>query len=144
MLKKIIFLTITAMILVLMFFNISCSDGEDGPNKLFSRFQSEDRMDAAVETVESFFQAFIEDDYRKAYGHISNDDRSVYSFDDFEKECKDVTEIIGFKVNWVEVKNNIAIVGIDITDLYDGSEKLYKDVEVSLIDEEGIWKINFW
>jgi predicted transcriptional regulator len=144
MIKKNIFLAIAVILMLLMFFNMACSDGMDVSNKLFSRFKSEDRMDAAVATVESFFQAFIEKDYKKAYAQISNDDKAVYSIEDFEKELKDVTEIIGFKVNWVEVKNNIAIVGIDITDFYDGSEKLYKDIEVSLIDEEGIWKINFW
>jgi predicted transcriptional regulator len=144
MIKKNIFLAISVILMLLMFFNMACSDGMDVSNKLFSRFKSEDRMDAAVATVESFFQAFIEKDYKKAYAQISNDDKAVYSIEDFEKELKDVTEIIGFKVNWVEVKNNIAIVGIDITDFYDGSEKLYKDIEVSLIDEEGIWKINFW
>jgi len=45
----------------------------------------------------------------------------------------------------VEIKNNIANVGIDLTDLYDGEEKVYKDLIVSLLKgEDGSWGINFW
>jgi limonene-1,2-epoxide hydrolase len=32
-------------------------------------------MDAAVETVESFFQALMDKDYQKAYTFISDDDK---------------------------------------------------------------------
>jgi len=56
-----------------------------------------------------------------------------------------VTKIISYKINWVEVKNNIALVGVDLIDFYDGEEKMYKDLQVSLLqDSEGKWKINFW
>lgn len=144
MFKKRIILALISFLAILMFFNGSCSNGFSLDNKLFPRFRSEERMDAAVETTESFFQALRDKDHEKAYDLISDKDKAAHSFDDFEKELRDVTEIMAFKVNWVEVRNNIALVGIDITDYYDGSEKLYKDLEISLIDEEDTWKINFW
>ena len=60
-------------------------------------------------------------------------------------EFSGITDIVAVEINWVEVKNNIALVGIDIVDSYDGGEKMYKDIEVSLIKEEDeSWKIVFW
>ena len=55
---------------------------------------------------------------------------------DFQEELRDVTDIISIETNWVEVKNNIAEVGIDIIDSYDGDEKIYKDLVISLIRKE--------
>jgi hypothetical protein len=35
--------------------------------------------------------------------------------------------------------------GVDLLDSYDGEEKMYKDIELSLIKEEdGNWKVVFW
>jgi hypothetical protein len=37
------------------------------------------------------------------------------------------------------------LVEIDLIDYYDGEEKIYKDILVSLIkDENESWKIKFW
>ena len=85
----------------------------------------------------------IKKDYEGAYQYIYNDINKT--FDDFKNEMKNVTDIISFEVKSVEVKNNIAIVDMDFIDSYDGEEKTYKDMQVSLIkDEDENWKINFW
>ncbi len=57
---------------------------------------------------------------------------------------KNVTKITKIEINWVEVKNNVALVCIDLYDTYDGEEKIFKDIIVSLIKENDEWKINFW
>jgi hypothetical protein len=76
---------------------------------------------------------------------ISTQDKSTHNMDDFKKELENVTQIVDIEINWVEVKNNIADVGIDLVDTYDNEEKVYKDLVVSLVKEEdGSWKINFW
>jgi hypothetical protein len=52
---------------------------------------------------------------------------------------------MGADINWVEIKGNTALLGVDILDSYDGEQKMYKDIEVSLIKEEdGSWKVVFW
>jgi len=95
--------------------------------------------------VDMFFGLLVEKDYQGAYGYISSADRKKRSEQEFISEFSDVTDIIKVEINWVEVKNNIALVGIDIIDSYDGQEKMYKDLEVSLVKEEdGKWKIVFW
>ncbi len=69
----------------------------------------------------------------------------VYTFEDFKNELKNVTDITKVEINWVKVKNNIAIVGIDLYDTYDGEEKIFKELIVSLLkDSNNEWKINFW
>jgi len=92
-----------------------------------------------------FFNLLIDKDYEEAYGYISNKDKSRGNLEDFSGEFKNVTDIVSINIKWVEVKNNIAVVGMDLTDSYDGEEKVFKDIEVSLIKEEdGDWKIVFW
>ena len=87
----------------------------------------------------------IDKDYEEAYWYISSRDKYQKILEDFSNEFKDVTDIISINKNWVEIKNNIAVVGMDLTDSYDGEEKVFKDIEVSLIKEEdGGWKIVFW
>ncbi|MFO7929213.1 MAG: hypothetical protein R6U35_06070, partial [Candidatus Humimicrobiaceae bacterium] len=84
-------------------------------------------------------------DYKSAYEYISSDDKQDNSFKDFKNEFRNVTDIISFEINWVEVKSNIAIVCIDFVDSYDGEEKVYNNKEVSLVKEEdGSWKVKFW
>ena len=57
-----------------------------------------------------------------------------------------MTDIVSIEINWVEIRNNVAVVGIDLIDTYDNEEKIYKDIRVSLLKdkEDSAWKINFW
>jgi len=109
------------------------------------KFSDEAEKDEVVEIVKMFFNLLIDKDYGGAYGYISNKDKSRGNLEDFSGEFKNVTDIVSINIKWVEVKNNIAVVGMDLTDSYDGEEKVFKDIEVSLIKEEdGDWKIVFW
>lgn len=109
------------------------------------KFSDEGEKDEVVKIVDVFFNLLIDKDYEEAYGYISKKDKSQKSLEDFYNEFKDVTDIVSINKNWVEIKNNIAVVGMDLTDSYDGEEKVFKDIEVSLIKEEdGDWKIVFW
>lgn len=102
-------------------------------------------MGRAVETVEIFFNFVINEDLEQAYQYISSKDKEKRDLDDFKDEFANITKIVKIEINWVEVKNNIAIVGIDLLERYDGEEKLFKDLEVSLIKEEDeSWKVAFW
>ena len=112
---------------------------------LFDKFSSEKEMDRAVEVTGVFFDLLIEEDYRQAYGYISSSDRDSRSEQDFVNEFRDITKIIRADINWVEIKGNTALLGVDLLDSYDGEEKMYKDIEVSLIKEEDEnWKVVFW
>jgi len=112
---------------------------------LYGKFSSEKEMDKAVEVAGVFFDLLIEEDYRQAYKYISSSDKDHGDEQDFVDEFDDITKIIGAEINWIEVKGNIALMGVDLLDSYDGEEKMYKDIEVSLIKEEdGSWKVVFW
>ncbi len=112
---------------------------------LYGKFSSEKEMDKAVEVAIVFFDLLIEEDYRQAYKYISSSDKDLGGEQDFVDEFEDITKIRGVEINWIEVKGNIALVGVDLLDSYDGEEKMYKDIEVSLIKEEdGSWKVVFW
>lgn len=114
-------------------------------NFFIRKFSDEAEMNEVVEIVDVFFNLLIDKDYKGAYWYISSRDKSQKSLEDFYSEFKDVTDIVSININWVEIKNNIAVVGMDLTDSYDGEEKVFKDIEVSLIKEEdGDWKIVFW
>jgi len=121
----------------------SCTAVETVQRAITNRFTSEESLDLAVEITQNFLDALVDKNYSLAYELISSQDRQEYSLEEFEKEFNDVTDITYFEINWVEVKNNIAVVCIDFMDSYDGEEKLYKDQEISLVKEEEQWKINF-
>ncbi len=122
-----------------------CSSIKEIKNDVLNIFASEKELDSAVKTVEVFFNHIINNDFEKAYDYIYISEGNGKTFDDFIEEFSDVTQIVSVEINWVEVKNNIAIVGIDLIDTYDDEEKLYKDLQVSLVkDDNGEWKINFW
>lgn len=122
-----------------------CGIIDNGRVLVTERFSSNKEMDAAVETVDIFFDLLMGKNYSEAYKYLSSEDKSKGSEQDFIMEFSDITDIVTVEINWVEVKNNIALVGIDIVDSYDGGEKMYKDIEVSLIKEEDErWKIVFW
>lgn len=123
----------------------SCTQYQEIKNSIVRKFAHEEEMDNAIEVVKNFFDALIGKDYDSAYGYICSEDKKYRTLEDFNNDLGNVTDIISIEINWVEVKNNIAVVGIDLTDFYDGEEKMYKDIEVSLVKEEnGSWKIKYW
>jgi len=142
---RIIVRGIIIMVILLCVLSAGCSIIDDGRVLVAERFSSDKEMDAAVNTVDIFFELLIGKNYSEAYKYLSTGDKSNRTEQDFIIEFSDITDIISIEINWVEVKNNIALVGIDIVDNYDDEEKMYKDIEVSLIKEEDeSWKIVFW
>ncbi len=133
--------------LVFLFFIVftSCTQYQEIKNSIVHKFTHEEEMDNAVEVVKNFFDALIGKDYDSAYEYICSEDKEYKTLEDFNNDLGSVTGIVSIEINWVEIKNNIAVVGIDLTDFYDGEEKMYKDIEVSLVKEEnGSWKIKYW
>ncbi len=109
------------------------------------KFSAEDEMSEVVDAAEAFFSLLMDKNYNEAYEYISSEDKLRGSPEDFSEEFINVTDIISININWVEIKSNIAMVGMDLTDCYDGEEEVYRDIEVSLIKEEdNSWKIVFW
>lgn len=146
---KCITLLVRSFLLVLILFlciNFSaCTISSNIKSFFKEKFLDEGEKDEVVKIVDVFFNLLIDKDYEGAYWYISSRDKSQKSLEDFSNEFKDVTDIVSINKNWVEIKNNIAVVGMDLTDSYDGEEKVFKDIEVSLIKEEdGDWKIVFW
>lgn len=122
-----------------------CSPAEKGREFISEKLSSEDEMDTAIEAVDDFFTLVMEKDFKQAYGLISKSGREEKTEQEFISEFSDVTDIVKVEINWVEVNNNVGTVGIDLIDTYDGEQKMYKDIEVSLVKEEdGSWKIVFW
>lgn len=108
-------------------------------------FSIEDDAIEITEVLNSFFGLVKDKDYQEAYEYLSSSDKSKGTLEDFKEDLANVTDIISINVNYIEVNSNVAIAGIDLTDLYDGEEKLYEDIDVSLIrEEDGNWKIVFW
>lgn len=147
--KKRIYLNIAVIFIVLflltLFFLSGCSSRTDIKTLVKNKLTSEDDMNIAVSVVENFFNYLKSEEYDKAYELLSAKDKDKHDFTEFEEELKNVTRIVEVEINWVEVKNNIANVGIDLIDIYDDEEKVYKDLIISLIkDEDGSWGINFW
>jgi 5-methylcytosine-specific restriction endonuclease McrBC GTP-binding regulatory subunit McrB len=109
------------------------------------RFSIEDDVRDITSVLDSFFHLIKDEDYRRAYQYLSSGDRSQGTLEDFKQDIANVTDIISVNINYVEVNNDTAVAGIDMTDSYDGEEKIYKDMEVSLVrEEDGSWKIVFW
>ena len=141
---KIIIFILVLLCTIILLFN-GCSTFNEGKEAIVQKLTSQDEMDDAVIVVEDFFNLIMEKDYESAYGYLSRRDKEDHQLQDFIEEFSDVTDIIKVELNWVEVKNNVAKVGIDILDSYDGDQQIYKDIEVSLVKEEnGKWKIVFW
>jgi hypothetical protein len=109
------------------------------------RFSIEDDVKEITVILDSFFHLIEGEDHEGAYEYLSSGDRSHGTLEDFKQDLANVTDIISVTINYIEVNNDVAVAGIDITDSYDGEEKIYKDIEVSLVrEEDGIWKIVFW
>jgi hypothetical protein len=126
-------------------FLTSCTQLGTLKDNVLNKFTNSKEEENAVNVVENFFDALIEKNYETAFINIYNPDGKK-SMDDFKNELVNMTDIVSIDINWVEISNNIAVVGIDLIDTYDNEEKLYKDLRVSLLkDKEGsVWKINFW
>jgi hypothetical protein len=98
--------------------------------------------DSSADSGEITFETWPE---TEEFSEIEPEGAGTYTMEDFKNELVDVTPIIKVEINWVEVRNNVAVVGIDLMDSYDGEEKIYKDLAVSLVkDKNNQWKINFW
>ena len=138
-------LLIMLFILALAFSLAGCSKKVDIKTIVKNKLSGEDAMNAAVAVVDDFFRNLKSGNLEESFNLISSQDKITHDINDFKKELENVTQIVDIKINWVEVKNNIADVGIDLSDSYDNEEKVYKDLVVSLVKEEdGSWKINFW
>jgi len=136
---------LTGLILFLCITLCSCAEFQNVKEFFKEKFSVEAEINRAIETVDIFFNLLIDKNYNEAYEYLSSRDKERHSLDDFSNEFKNVTDIVSIDIKWGEVKNNIAVVGIDLTDFYDGEEKVYTDIEVSLIKEEdGSWRIVFW
>lgn len=136
------------IILSLLSFSLSlasCTQMGVLKDNILNKFTNSKEEESAVRVVKDFFKALVDKNYEAAFQNIYNpgEKRSV---DDFKNELADMTDIVSIDTNWVEIRNNVAIVGIDLIDTYDNEEKLYKDMRVSLLkdEEDGKWKINFW
>lgn len=123
----------------------SCTQLETLKDNIVNKFSSTKDEENAVDVVEDFFNAMIDKNYEAAFVKVYNPG-GERTLDDFENELINVTDIVSIEINWVEIKNNVAVVGIDLMDTYDDEDQLYKDIQVSLLrDEDGVtWKINFW
>ena len=138
-------LAVITLLAVIVLGISSCNTAEKGREFISDKLSSDDEMDAAIEVVDSFFELIMEKDYNHAYELISKSDREEKTEQEFISEFRDVTDIVKVEINWVEVNNNVGTVGVDLIDTYDGEQKMYKDIEVSLIKEEDeSWKIVFW
>jgi len=133
------------LILFLCFSLSGCTFFSNAKDFFIDKFTIDDEIEEITEIVDEFFNLLIDKEYEKAYEYISSKDKSVSSSEDFSNEFKDVTNIVSIDIKWVDIKNNLAVVGIDLTDSYDGEEKVFKEIEVSLLREEDeSWKIVFW
>ncbi|MCL4417084.1 MAG: hypothetical protein M1365_10370 [Actinobacteria bacterium] len=140
--------SVILIILSLLSFSLflsSCTQLGALKDNILNKFTNSKDEESAVKTVKDFFNALIGKNYEAAFQNIYNPGGKK-SLDDFKNELAGMTDIVSIDTNWVEIKNNVAIVGIDLIDTYDNEEKLYKDMRVSLLkdEEDGIWKINFW
>jgi hypothetical protein len=148
--KRIFITTLFSVVIMLILisslvFLSGCEKITGFKSAILDRFNSEKQQDAVVAIVNQFFNFIIVQDYDSAYALIYIPPESPKTLEDFKKEFLSMTKIVSIEVNWVEIKNNIAIVGVDMIDTYDGEEKIYKDIQVSLVKgKDESWKINFW
>ena len=147
--KDSVIICFSLIIIIFFAFSISslsgCSNKVDVKDIVKSKFSNEKAMNDAIKTVDDFFKFLKDKNFDKAYELISTKDKTKHDIEYFKKDLQNMTQIVEVEINWVEVKNNIASVGIDLVDTYDGEEKVYKDLVVSLIKEEDeSFKISFW
>jgi hypothetical protein len=128
-----------------MIFLSGCEKITGLKNNILDRLNSGKQQEEAVAIVNQFFDFLIAQEYDSAYALVYEIPESSKTIEDFKQEFLSVTKIVSIEINWVEIKNNIAIVGVDMIDTYDSEEKIYKDIQVSLVrDKDESWKINFW
>ena len=126
-------------------FLTSCTQLGTLKDNILNKFTNSKEEESAVKVVDDFFNALVGKKYEVAFQDIYNPEGKK-SFDDFKNELAGMTDIVSIDINWVEIRNNVAVVGIDLIDTYDNEEKMYKDIRVSLLKdkEDNAWKINFW
>ena len=136
---------ITLSLLSFCLFVTSCAQLGTLKDNILNKFTNSKEEESAVKVVDDFFNALVGKKYEVAFQDIYNPEGKK-SFDDFKKELASMTDIVSIDINWVEIRNNVAVVGIDLIDTYDNEEKMYKDIRVSLLKDEeaNAWKINFW
>jgi hypothetical protein len=136
---------ISVLVVFLCLSSSACSAFGSIRSFFTERFSIEDDVKEITEVIDNFFNLIKDKDYRKAYEYLSSRDRSQGTLEDFKQDMANVTDIISVNINYIEINNETAVAGIDITDSYDGEEKIYKDIAVSLVrEEDGSWKIVFW
>jgi hypothetical protein len=126
-------------------FLASCTQLGTLKDNILNKFTNSKEEESAVKVVQDFFNALVGKNYEAAFQNIYNPEGKK-TLADFKNEFVNMTDIVSIDVNWVEIRNNVAVVGIDLIDTYDNEEKLYKDISVSLLKnkEDNAWKINFW
>ena len=136
---------ITLSFLSFCLFLTSCTQLETLKDNILNKFTNSKEEENAVNVVEDFFNALVGKNYEVAFLNIYNPEGKK-SLDDFKNELVNMTDIVSIEINWIEIRNNVAVVGIDLIDTYDNEEKLYKDIRVSMLKdkEDNAWKINFW
>jgi len=142
-------LTVRILVIILVIFlclNFSgCTFFSNIKSFFTDKFSVEEEIEEVTVIVNEFFDLLIDKEYEKAYEYLSREDRFIGDPEDFSDEFKDVTDIVSIDIKWVDIKNNLAVVGMDLTDSYDGEEKVFKEIEVSLLREDDeSWKIVFW
>ena len=136
---------ITLSLLSFCLFLTSCTQLGTLKDNILNKFTNSKEEESAVKVVQDFFDALVGKNYEAAFQDIYNPEGKK-SLDDFKNELAGVTDIVSIDINWIEIRNNVAVVGIDLIDTYDNEEKMYKDIRVSLLkdEEDNAWKINFW
>ena len=126
-------------------FLTSCTQLGALKDNILNKFTNSKEEKNTVKVVQDFFNALVDKNYEVAFEDTYNPEGKK-SLDDFKNELTSMTDIVSIDINWVEINNNVAVVGIDLIDTYDNEEKMYKDIRVSLLKDEeaNAWKINFW
>jgi len=93
--------------------------------------------------VDNFFRSLINKDYSKAYSYLCEENKEIFSLEDFIKKMHNFQEIIGYEILSSNVGYKNAKVTVNLTTLSYDEEEI-KEIEVPLIEEENEWKIIFF
>jgi len=93
--------------------------------------------------VDNFFKSLINKDYSKAYSYLCEENRELFSSEDFIKKMQDFQEIIRSEILSSNVGYKNSKVTVNLTTLSYDEEEI-KEIEVPLIKEENEWRIVFF